>query len=127
VNCVTLQMSNLGGDVGIDPNSKYGPDPDDAATRPSILRGRVKYIIVTEFCERVAYYGFAASLVLFFETQLGMSNADADVQFSVWSSMCYLSPLIGGYVADAKLNRFRAILVSLRSCVILSMNLIAVV
>jgi hypothetical protein len=29
------------------------------------------YIIVTEFCERLAYYGFAGSLVLFFQTQVG--------------------------------------------------------
>lgn len=92
--------------------SKYGPDPADASTRPSVLKGKVGYIIVTEFCERVAYYGFAASLVLFFQTQLGMSNANADVQFSIWSSACYITPLIGGYVADAKLNRFRTILVS---------------
>jgi peptide/histidine transporter 3/4 len=92
--------------------TKYPPDPDDAALRPSVLKGKVGYIIVTEFCERVAYYGFAASLVLFFQTQLGMTNAEADVQFSIWSAACYITPLIGGYIADAKLNRFRTILVS---------------
>jgi hypothetical protein len=30
----------------------------------------IGYIIVTEFCERLAYYGFAGSLVLFFQTQV---------------------------------------------------------
>jgi hypothetical protein len=27
--------------------------------RPSVLRGITSYIIVTEFCERLSYYGFA--------------------------------------------------------------------
>jgi hypothetical protein len=47
--------------------SKYPPDPADAEGRPSILKTTAGYIIVTEFCERLAYYGFAGSLVLFFQ------------------------------------------------------------
>jgi peptide/histidine transporter 3/4 len=70
------------------------------------------YIIVTEFCERLAYYGFAGSLVLFFQTQLGFSNAEADVQYSYWSGACYVTPLVGGYIADTYLGRYKAILVS---------------
>jgi peptide/histidine transporter 3/4 len=80
--------------------------------------------MVTEFCERVAYFGFAASLMLFFETQLGMSNATADVQYSLWSAMCYLTPLIGGYIADSNLNRYRTILVA---CCVYELGLILVV
>jgi hypothetical protein len=45
----------------------YDPDPADADTRPSVLTGVAGYIIVTEFCERLAYFGFAGSLVLFFQ------------------------------------------------------------
>jgi hypothetical protein len=45
----------------------YAPDPPDAEGRPSILTGVAGYIIVTEFCERLAYFGFAGSLVLFFQ------------------------------------------------------------
>lgn len=48
--------------------------------RPSVLRGVASYIIVNEFCERLAFYGFAGSLVLFFQTKMGMSNAQADIQ-----------------------------------------------
>jgi hypothetical protein len=47
--------------------SYYSPDPADAVERKSVLKGTAGYIIVTEFCERLAYYGFAGSLVLFFE------------------------------------------------------------
>jgi hypothetical protein len=46
---------------------QYPPDPSDAASRKSVLKYTAGYIIVTEFCERLAYYGFAGSLVLFFQ------------------------------------------------------------
>ncbi len=35
----------------------YAEDPPDAAERKSILTGTAGYIIVTEFCERLTYYG----------------------------------------------------------------------
>lgn len=71
------------------------PDPDDANSRPSILKGVAQYIIVQEFCERLAYYGFAGSLVLFFQNELNLSNEDADVQYSLWAGACYVTPLLG--------------------------------
>ncbi len=46
---------------------EHGSDPDDAVGRKSILFGVAGYILITEFCERLAYYGFAGSLVLFFQ------------------------------------------------------------
>lgn len=89
----------------------YPPDPSDAAHRPSVLNGTAGYIIVTEFCERLAFYGFAGSLVLFFQTKLNMGNADADVQYSAWSGACYVTPLLGGYIADTYLGRYKSILI----------------
>jgi hypothetical protein len=68
------------------------------------------FIIACEFCERLAYYSLAASLVLLFEKQIHMSNATADAQYALWSGMCYLTPLLGGWLADAYLGRYRAIL-----------------
>eukprot|EP01035_Chromulina_nebulosa_P019152 gene19152-24993_t len=73
---------------------EYPPDPIDASTRKSVLMNTAGYIIVTEFCERLTYYGFAGSLVLFFQRELNYTNANADVQFSFWSSVCYLTPLL---------------------------------
>ena len=84
---------------------------DDDEDRPSTLTTITPYILVTEFCERLAYYGFAGSLVLFFQTKLGYSNATADVHFALWSGVCYLSPLIGGWLADRYLGRFKAIFI----------------
>jgi len=68
-------------------------------------------IIVTEFCERLAYYGLGGSLVLFFQTRMNMSNASADVNYSAWSGMCYVTPLLGGYIADSYLGRYNTILI----------------
>ena len=97
-------------DDAIDLNPEYPPDPPDAADRKSILRNVAGFIIITEFCERLTYYGFAGSLVLFFQRELNYSNANADVQFSYWSSVCYLTPLLGGLVADTYFNRYKTIL-----------------
>lgn len=69
------------------------------------------YILVTEFCERLTYYGLAGSLVLFFQNRLNYDNATADVQFSVWAGFCYVTPLLGGWLADSHLGRYRAILI----------------
>lgn len=65
---------------------------------------------LTEFCERLAYYGFAGSLVLFFQTKLNMSNEDAVNQFYAWNGFVYVTPLIGGYIADTLLGRYKTIL-----------------
>mmetsp|Transcript_53490 Transcript_53490/g.93341 ORF Transcript_53490/g.93341 Transcript_53490/m.93341 type:complete len:657 (-) Transcript_53490:348-2318(-) len=89
----------------------YAADPPDAAGRKSILTGVAGYIIVTEFCERLAYFGFAGSLVLFFQTQMNYSNSDADVQYSAWQGVCYVTPLLGGYIADTYLGRYYTILI----------------
>jgi len=86
-------------------------DNNDAdRERPSVLSTIASYIIVTEFCERLAYYGFAGSLVLFFQTILKYSNAESDIQYSTWSGVCYVTPLIGGYIADTYIGRYKTIL-----------------
>eukprot|EP01040_Poterioochromonas_malhamensis_P014576 gene14576-16151_t len=104
--------------------SRFPADPPDAKDRASVLKYTAGYIIVTEFCERLAYYGFAGSLVLFFQTQLNYSNAEADVQYSAWSGFCYVTPLLGGYIADTYLGRYQTILLF---CSIYLVGLIMVV
>lgn len=58
--------------------------------RPSVLKTTASYIITTEFCERLAYYGFAGSLVLFFQTKLNMSNEESVNQFYAWYINTYV-------------------------------------
>eukprot|EP00608_Synchroma_pusillum_P009396 CAMPEP_0198438436 /NCGR_PEP_ID=MMETSP1452-20131203/50943_1 /TAXON_ID=1181717 /ORGANISM="Synchroma pusillum, Strain CCMP3072" /LENGTH=617 /DNA_ID=CAMNT_0044159019 /DNA_START=66 /DNA_END=1919 /DNA_ORIENTATION=+ len=80
------------------------------AEGPSKLTTVAPYILVTETCERLAYYGFAGSLVLLFQSRLGFNNSDAVVQYNVWSGACYVTPLLGGYLADTYLGRYRTII-----------------
>lgn len=87
------------------------PIDDEIEKRPSVLKTTASYIIVTEFCERLAYYGFAGSLVLFFETKLNMSNEDSVNAFYLWNGAVYVTPLIGGYIADTILGRYLTILI----------------
>jgi dipeptide/tripeptide permease len=42
---------------------------------------------------------------------LNFSNADADIQYSAWSGVCYVTPLLGGYIADSYLGRYKSILI----------------
>jgi len=69
------------------------------------------YIITTEFCERLCYYGFSGSLVYFFQNDLALTNAEAINAFQLWSGCVYVTPLVGGYIADVYLGRYRTLLV----------------
>ena len=71
----------------------------------STFRGVCSYIICNEFCERLAFYGFQGSLLMFMTKELGLQSGDAATQSAMFSGMCYITPLIGGIVADSFLGR----------------------
>jgi peptide/histidine transporter 3/4 len=85
-------------------------EDDEPKKKGSTLINVCSFIIVNEFCERLAFYGFQGSLVLFMKKQLGFSNADAATQMIMWNGCCYITPLLGGYIADAYIGRYKAIL-----------------
>lgn len=91
---------------------------------PSVLRNVASIIIVTEFCERLCFYGFAGSLVLFFETQLSLTNAESVNAYYLWNGAVYVTPLLGGLLADTYLGRYKTILVF---CVIYLIGLAVIV
>lgn len=41
---------------------------------------------------------------------MDMTNAEADINFSAWSGACYVMPLVGGYVSETYLGRYKTIL-----------------
>ena len=59
-----------------------------------------------EFCERLAYYGMSSNLVLYFKHKLHQSTATASKNVLNWSGTCYITPLIGAFLADAYLGRY---------------------
>ena len=67
-------------------------------------------LLINPSC-RLAYYGLASSIVLFWQRDLNMGNEEANNQYSAWSGICYVTPLLGGYLADSFLGRFRSILI----------------
>lgn len=86
----------------------------EAPLQPTIPQSQVlwrvcSFILVTEFCERLSYYGVGGSLVLLFQSRLNYTNAQADNSYAIWSGLCYCAPLLGGWLADSYLGRFKTI------------------
>ncbi|KAL9229470.1 hypothetical protein vseg_004933 [Gypsophila vaccaria] len=69
------------------------------------------FILGTECCERLAYYGIAKNLVNYLTSNLHESNVSAARNVNAWAGTCYLTPLIGAYLADAYWGRYRTIAV----------------
>lgn len=59
-----------------------------------------------ECCERLAYYGMSSNLVRYFKYHLNEHSATASRNLSTWVGTCYLTPLIGAFVADTYLGRY---------------------
>ncbi|XP_022852215.1 protein NRT1/ PTR FAMILY 8.1-like isoform X2 [Olea europaea var. sylvestris] len=68
-----------------------------------------RFILGNEFSERLAYYGMSTNLVNYLTLRLGQSNVTASNNVTNWSGTCYITPLIGAFVADSYLGRYRTI------------------
>jgi peptide/histidine transporter 3/4 len=68
-------------------------------------------IFGTEICERMATLGLQRNSVIYFTTKIHMSNSQAANMVSNFVGTLYLTPFLGGFVADAYLGRFWAIAV----------------
>jgi len=87
-------------------SSPSSPPPSSGAPPPvrryrSTFASVCSFIIANEFCERLAFYGFQGSLVLFLKAQLGLSSASAAAHAAMWNAACYLTPLLGAVWADS--------------------------
>ncbi|CAM8950953.1 unnamed protein product [Rhodiola kirilowii] len=69
------------------------------------------FILSTECCERLAYYGIATNLVTYLTNNLHESNVSAARNVTTWAGTCYLTPLIGAILADACWGRYWTIAV----------------
>ncbi|EHA8591499.1 protein NRT1/ PTR FAMILY 8.1 [Cocos nucifera] len=64
------------------------------------------YILANECCERLAYYGMSSNLENYMKYRLHQGNATAAKNNSDWSGTCYITPLLGAFLADAYLGRY---------------------
>jgi proton-dependent oligopeptide transporter, POT family len=67
-------------------------------------------LFVTEMWERFSYYGMRAIFVLFMVKALMMDKAVASGIYGSYTGLVYLTPLIGGYIADRYWGNRRSIL-----------------
>jgi len=81
---------------------------------PSTPTGHPKGLAVlfaTEMWERFNYYGMRAILVLFMTKALLFDKAFASNLYGSYTSLVYLTPLLGGYIADRYWGNQRSIIV----------------
>src|SRR3954470_3122889 len=64
-----------------------------------------------EMWERFSYYGMRALLVLYLTQHLDLQRPDALLVYATYTSLVYLTPLLGGLVADRYLGQRKAILI----------------
>ena len=72
----------------------------------------------TEMWERFNFYGMRAILTLFMVNALMLGESNASIIYGGFLALCYLTPLLGGFIADKYLGN--------RSCIMLGGTLMAI-
>ncbi len=78
--------------------------------------GGLMVLFFTEMWERFSYYGMRALLVLYLTAELvdggfGLSRADALQIYAVFTGLVYLTPILGGFLADNYLGQRKAVFI----------------
>src|SRR5258706_4194925 len=68
-------------------------------------------LFFTEMWERFSYYGMRALLVLYLVNAIGYQRADALALYGTYTGLVYVTPIIGGFLADRYLGSRKAILI----------------
>ncbi|DBA89647.1 hypothetical protein WJX79_009961 [Trebouxia sp. C0005] len=69
------------------------------------------FILGNEFCERLAFYGLSTNMVIYLTRIMGCRPAFAATQVNLFEGTCYLTPVLGAWLADAHWGRYKTILV----------------
>jgi len=86
--------------------------PDPAPPEGASEHPRGLYVLFgAEAWERFSYYGMRALLVLYMTRHLHYDRAHALEIYALYTGLVYLTPLIGGSLADALLGRRKAVLI----------------
>jgi POT family proton-dependent oligopeptide transporter len=95
-------------------------DPLAAATdRPGVFDDTALFgqprglglLFITEMWERFSYYGMRAILVLYLVNALHWPDARATALYGTYTGLVWLTPLIGGYLADRFIGTRRSLVI----------------
>ena len=91
----------------------------DATENVKLKQPKALYLLaLTASWERFSYYGMRAFLILYMANAatsnlggMGWSDATSGQVYGIFTGLCYLFPLIGGYIADRYLGERRSVLI----------------
>lgn len=84
-------------------------DMQSIATAPATQAKGLFLLFFTELWERFGFYTLQTIIILFMTKGLFLADAKANMLYAAFSSLLYLTPTIGGYLADKYLGFQRAI------------------
>ena len=90
-----------------------------ATDRPAIFDDRALFghprglglLFITEMWERFSYYGMRALLVLYLVNALKWTTASAANLYGTYTMLVYLTPVVGGYLADRFIGTRRSLVI----------------
>lgn len=85
------------------------PDGDSAGTFLGHPKG-LFVLFFAEMWERFSYYGMRALLILYLTKHWLFSDSKAGVIYGAYTSLVYITPVLGGYLADKYLGQRKAVL-----------------
>jgi proton-dependent oligopeptide transporter, POT family len=71
---------------------------------------QIKFIVGNEACERYSFYGMKSILVVFMIQILLMNESKATWVYHQFSSLVYLTPLLGAFIADRIWGKYKTIM-----------------
>ena len=76
-----------------------------------VLQDRLGLLFIVEMWERFSYYGMRALLVPFLVTVAQWPKAEATSLYGTYMMAVYLTPLVGGYIADRWIGTRRSLVI----------------
>ncbi|MGU3494077.1 peptide MFS transporter [Xanthobacteraceae bacterium A53D] len=67
------------------------------------------FVFWAEFAERASFYGMRVLLALYLVDVFGFAESDSGSIVQLFTAACYLTPILGGFIADHFLGRYRTI------------------